>query len=233
MPLGRTVRVAPITGDEAQTTMAKIASANRELGLKPLTLSGTMWVLITNSWMGLGDRVPTEETQSSLKDNFVNVGVVGALLLTLVSLSSDDVGESLTEYGVSIETAQNIFVLLSSLSLWSLFICVLHCLITYCAISELNCVDELVVWLKVVGGKIHMHYYFFIAGFILYIVSQLWLAFTVMPLAYFITSLLSILLAFPLPLFATIRSTQALYKAKIELGERYKVASANTDKQEF
>ena len=61
----------------------------------------------------------------------------------------------------------------------------------------------------------------------------LWLAFTVMPLAYFITSLLSILLAFPLPLFATIRSTQALYKAKIELGERYKVASANTDKQEF
>ena len=213
--------------DEAnqKALAARIAKANFDLmqngTLERPTIFQTFVIMITNSWMGLGDMVPTEELTSSLKDNFVNVGVVAALLLTLVSISTDDVGSELEQYHVSNEVAGQVFAVLSAASLLLLFVCVMHCLLTFCAVSELICVEEVVSWSRSLGKMIHMHYFFFIGGFLTYIVSQIWLALTVLKLPVAIVLLSIFLVVVSLPLYATTRSVQALYTAKIALAANH------------
>ena len=164
--------------------------------------------------------MPTEDFANSLKDNFVNVGVVAALLLTLISVTDEGPGNKLEPY-VAAETAGQIFAALSTVALLALFTCVLHCLITYFAISELNCLEEVVTWSQIIGAKLHLHYACFCIGFIVYIVSQLWLAITILDLA-IVVPIISVFLVFvTVPIWATTRSVQALYIAKIKLAEKY------------
>lgn len=66
-------------------------------------------------------------------------------------------------------------------------------------------------------------------GFLFYIVAQVFLAFTVLELPAFLVTLIFLLLTFPLPLWATIRSTQALYQAKIDLAKKFPATTNNSE----
>ena len=219
-PVGNVV-VAGEDEEKVNDMVLRIAKANHALGLKRPSILGTFKIMITNEWMGLGDKVPTEDFASNLKENFINVGVTAALLLTLVFVSTEDVGDELVQHGISTETAAQVFVALSSVSLLLLFVCVMHCLITFCAVSELNCVDEVITWSRLVGKLVHLHYFFFIGGFISYIMSQMWLMATVLKIGVLAAVLVGFLLSVLIPLYATTCSTQALYMAKIELAQKY------------
>ena len=230
MGMRKTAKVLPmaVSSDENATLAARVALATHDLKLEPLTAFGTWKAMLTNSWMGLGDKVPTDNLGDSLKENFVNVGVVGALLLTLVFISTEGVGDKTEAHGMTQDTASQIYAFLSSLALWCLFICVLHALITHCIMSELNCLDEVISWTKSMGQWIHIHYLFFILGFLLYVASQLWLAFTVLSVPVFCATVAVLFLLFPLPLFATFRGIRSLYQAKVDLTAMH-TASSNDE----
>lgn len=155
------MRPTAVVEEDNDELMVKFANANRELKLRPLSFfacgtNNVMFVLCTNAWMGLGRKVPTEDLQASLQDNLINVGVVGALLLTLVTVTTSPVGDQLEEYGLSTDTAGQIYGVLSTLSLYCQFMCVLHCLITYVGISQLNCLEEVITWTKMIGFKFNV-----------------------------------------------------------------------------
>ena len=44
----------------------------------------------------------------------------------------------------------------SDASLYCQFMCVLHCLITYVGISQLNCLEEVITWTKMIGFKFNV-----------------------------------------------------------------------------
>ena len=58
--------------------------------------------------------------------------------------------------------------------------------------------------------------------------SNAWLAFTVLSLPLFLVSVALLVMMVPFAIFATIRSTQALYLAKVVLAERHEAAEKET-----
>ena len=122
---------------------------------------------------------------------------------------------------VPIEDAAQIYVLISSLALWGFFITILHCLISFLMSSQLNCLEELIIWLNALGILVHLHYFFFAVSFLLYVASQIWRFTTQLRIPFLGGCLGTLAVAFPLPLYATMRSTQIIYKAKIELAQMF------------
>lgn len=169
--------------------------------------------------MRLGNKVPTDELQSSIKDNLINVGVVAALLFTLVSINPGELGDELSEYGCSLEVAGQVYLLLSSFALWSLFICVMHSLITCQIVSSLNCTEEVVQWESKMGTMAQIHYLYLVTGFITYIFSQIWVAMSWMKPPYLIASLVVFALLVMPVVLATFRGFQRLYGVKVDLAE--------------
>lgn len=219
-----TTTALPVIGSSREM-LKRVAAANQELNLKPISLIYAFKVFLLVEWMGIGSRVPTQDLASQLKDNYVNIGVVAALLLTLISLDTSLVGDEMDAYGVNHHIAAQVFAFLVSLALWLLFIAVLHCLFCYCYVSELNCIEEVMVWNKSTQGITHiLHFCFFASGFFLYIVAQIWLAATVLPPIQFFVSLGVLLLTFPIALYGTLRNIQGLYKAKFEVAKAYATA---------
>ena len=184
-----------------------------------VTFMKAMWLFITMQWLGLGDKVTTQETGTTIKDNFVNVGVVAALLFTMIALDSGSVGEELTTLSngtLTVEACGMAFAFLNSLALWCLFGAVIHSLYLYCQVSELYTAAEVHYWSRNMGiFLINFHFLYLIFGFLLYIVAQAFLALTILGLTLWLISMAILIIFVAIPLMlASIWSVQAMYNAK-------------------
>ena len=195
----------------------KKGGQNRGAKLNFLT---ALWRFMSMQWLGLGDNDVSSEMGSTIKDNFVNVGVVAALLFTMLALDTGSVGDELatmTNGTITTESCGKVYAFTSSLAMWSLFGAVLHSLYLYCQVSELTTPAEVYFWVNKMGIiLVNFHFVYLIIGFILYIFAQLWLALTVLGLTLFIISAAFLLTVVALPLaFASTKSVQAMYEAKL------------------
>jgi len=223
---GSSAIVRPLAELDTSDTAA-LAKANVEAGFKRLTTFQAVTTFMSMTWLGAGGKVLTADLQANLKDNCINVGVVAALIFTMVSMDPGSVGDSLVDLSnntITKEACDATFACLSSVSQWFLFGAVLHSLYMYCQLSELNGVRETKVWSRYMGDLLtNAHFLYLIVGFVFYIISEIFLALTIMPLAAFAASLGTLLLAVALPLLAfSVRGVQGIYEAKVVVAEEHR-----------
>ena len=223
--VGATSKVTP----NAETSSQEQEEAVQNGGEKPPFLTA-LWRFMSMQWLGLGDNDRSSEMVSTIKDNFVNVGVVAALLFTMLALDTGSVGDELatmTNGTITTESCGKVYAFTSSLAMWSLFGAVLHSLYLYCQVSELTTPTQVHFWVTNMGTLlVNFHFVYLIIGFILYIIAQLWLALTVLGLTLFIISAAFLLAVVGLPLiFASTKSVQLMYAAK-ELGKKQKASAS-------
>ena len=182
-------------------------------------------------WLKLGDFVHTAENGSMIKDNFVNVGVVAALLFTMIALDATAVGGEIDEFSsgiVTLEITGQVYVFINSLAMWCLFGSVLHSLYLYIQVSELKTKAEVAYWSESMGFiLLNFHFLFLVLGFLFYIFAQVWLVLSHLGLiAGFISiGLLGLFVAVPL-VFASTKSVQSMFNARHHVLEQYRVEQA-------
>lgn len=219
------VKVDSIPETEADS-IATIAAAYQQNGqIAHISFWGAWKVMLNNSWMGLSSTVPNPDVKDALGDNFVNVGVVAALLFTMVSIDADVVGEELVAMSngtISLELCADVYSFMASVAWWLLFMCVMFCLTMYCIISELSCQAEVIYWQKVMGPLAHVHFILLVVGMLTFGCSHIWLLLTKLAWPYFLSSLLIGPLVMGLILlYANNLAIKALYGAKAELKAQY------------
>lgn len=203
-----------------------VGRANAQVGFKPLSFFEATVNFMSMQWLAAGDKFATSDLQQDLKDNCINVGVVAALIFTMVGFGQEGAGSELVELTngtVTQEASDGTLSCLSSIALWCLFGAVLHSLYMYCQIAQLKGPTEVEIWSHVMGSFLtNAHFLYLIVGFVFYIFSQVWFALTVMPLGAFATSLAVLIFAVAIPLVLfSIRGVQAIYKAKATLAQDY------------
>ena len=209
-----------------------INKATADLNFKKVSMRQALWYLITTQWLGVGDKIRTTGSATSIKDNFVNVGVVAALLFTMVAIDTSVVGDELVDFtynvswaygGITVDTCGQIYATLGSIALWSLFGAVLHSLYLYCQCSELNTSLETYYWAKTMGPFwINFHFIYLVIGFLSFIFSQVWLAATLLKTGWLIGTICYLVLGVAVPMIlASTISVRALYNAKAHVTEEY------------
>ena len=224
------VKVAPTPEDPVTTTssgLSRVALANKQLvldkKLRYISLMEAAKIAGTNEWMGLADQVPTPELKQHLADHFVNVGVVSALLFTMVSLAYDEVGEKLTEWtdgAVSLEACQYTYSVLSSFA----FVCflvpgILHAFVLYALVSECTNFDEVTFWVKSQGRLVDVPYLGLMTGILMFALNKVFFFATITPMSVWLPLLCVILLMIFAQQHCVHRGIQGLYAAKMKVAE--------------
>ena len=223
MGLG-TRKVSIVDGDEAYIEAAASVHGGEQGGKDKhldadVSLWKALWLFVSNQWLKLGDFVHTAENGSMIKDNFVNVGVVAALLFTMIALDATAVGGEIDEFSSGIVTPEitgKVYVFINSLAMWFLFGAVLHSMYLYCQLSELQTSTEVGYWSESMGFiMLNFHLFYLVVGFVLYIFAQAWLVLTYLGLiAGFVSIGIAIFfMASPL-VYASTKSVQAMYNAR-------------------
>ena len=227
MGMGKTARVHVVGGDEeararddAIEEAIKAATQSKYLAQdKEVSFWQAHWLFLTFEWLKLGDKVHTTESGTTIKDNFVNVGVVAALLFTMITLDATAVGGEIDEFSSGIVTPEitgQVYVFINSLAMWCLFGSVLHSLYLYIQVSELKTKAEVAYWSQSMGFiMLNFHFFYLVVGFLLYILAQAWLVLTYLGLiAGFVSIGIAIFfMAIPL-VYASTKSVQAMYNAR-------------------
>ncbi|KAL1499478.1 hypothetical protein AB1Y20_011681 [Prymnesium parvum] len=204
---------------------------NREsTKIRPLNLRGIMKSQITNEWMTLGVHVPTRELKGTLNEQMTTIGVVSALIFTLVSISVDDFGD-LDWAGVDTETGHRVFVLVSLLAQAVLLISTMHSMTVFMFVSQLNNTDEVVIWRRQMGKWFDVPYWSMLLGLTLFVASQIWLGASKLDMTYFFTYLSLFLLMIGLIIGQQMLGIHALYQAKYDVAEG-KVVEIADDEEE-
>ena len=163
---------------------------------------------LTQEFMLLADQVPTAEHKSALADNVLNTGVVAALIFTMLTIAPGDVSDELVDRGVSLETSQRVFTFFSYCAMVTLIICVMYSLSLYNMIGECNNHDETVFWSQAMGSRLNLPYYYLLLGLMLFLISQFWLALTILPLAWVALMVLGLFLVSAIPLHHTLLASR-------------------------
>ena len=215
---------------------AAIGAANARMNIKAKSFRQAVYTYLSWQWLGLGDKVRTDEASAVLKDNCINVGLVAALLFAVITQSwqtSSNVGDKLTiltNGRITMELTEQVFLCLSSISMWCLFGSVMHSLYMYCQIAELNGPTEVAHWADGMGPLLlNIHFMYLMYGLITFIASQCWLALTVMRIEVALVSLgfLALFVAPPLA-YASVRSVHGLYLAKAKVADAYRTGGAGS-----
>jgi len=161
-------------------------------------------------------------SQEKVANNYVNVGVVAALALSMVGIAPGDVGESLVESSngsVTLETCQHVYTILMSCALVLLILAVLISLQFYVMSSECTVEGEMAAWTTAMGKYVNVHYSFMIFGIWTYMSGMVWLALTLLPLVAFTAMAVVIVLVLVLALYMQALGVQSLYKARAGRGK--------------
>ena len=227
MGMGKTARVHIVGGDEE----ARARDDAIEEAIKATTKSKylaqdkdvSFWqahrLFLTFEWLKLGDKAHTTESGTTIKDNFVNVGVVAALLFTMITLDATAVGPEIAQFSSDIvteETSGKVYVFINSLAMWFLFGAVLHSMYLYCQLSELQTSTEVGYWSESMGFiMLNFHLFYLVVGFVLYILAQAWLVLTYLGLVAGFVSIGIAIFFMAIPLvYASTKSVQAMYNAR-------------------
>ena len=228
MGMGKTARVHVVGGDEEararddaiEEAIKVAATQSKYLAQdKEVSFWQAHWLFLTFEWLKLGDKVHTTESGTTIKDNFVNVGVVAALLFTMITIDSTAVGPEIAQFSSDIVTEEisgKVYVFINSLAMWFLFGAVLHSMYLYCQLSELQTSTEVGYWSESMGFiMLNFHLFYLVVGFVLYILAQAWLVLTYLGLiAGFVSIGIAIFfMAIPL-VYASTKSVQAMYNAR-------------------
>jgi hypothetical protein len=102
--------------------------ANPEV--QPIGFFEALLVLARGDYMLLSEKQKTEDMQDNLTNNYVNVGVMSALLLGMVDVTSDGVGDKIVEAGgMSQDACDYVMVCLNTLAFLLFFLATLQSLI--------------------------------------------------------------------------------------------------------
>jgi hypothetical protein len=245
MGLG-TRKVSIVDGDEAYIEAAASVHGGEQGGKDKhldadVSLWKALWLFVSNQWLKLGDFVHTAENGSMIKDNFVNVGVVAALLFTMIALDATAVGGEIDEFSsgiVTLEITGQVYVFINSLAMWCLFGSVLHSLYLYIQVSELKTKAEVAYWSESMGFiLLNFHFLFLVLGFLFYIFAQVWIVLSIFAQVWIVLShlgliagfisigLLGLFVAVPL-VFASTKSVQSMFNARHHVLEQYRVEQA-------
>ncbi|KAL1496390.1 hypothetical protein AB1Y20_016345 [Prymnesium parvum] len=213
---------APMSTGDREGELSAVAKANAASPLiKELGLFDLIKVLVANEWMTIGNTFgSTEDAQSRATDVLLNVGVVTALIFTMTSIAPEDVGEELElNYSIDARTAQNIYTFLASGALVVMMVGVMMSMNYYVVVSQCNNNDEALHLIHDIKRMLSLPYFLLILGLILYVMSQMWLAASLMSPAYFWVFFGSSLLLFALAALGLCIVVKALYRAKYRVGQ--------------
>lgn len=209
---------------DARGEVAKANAARPDL-IRELSFLELCKVLLTNEWMRIGSLVgtdPNTDSKGRESDILLNVGVVTALVFTMISISAGDVGDQLEiNYNISTETSQNVYTLLSALALIVFVIGVMISLTYYLIIGQCNNNDEVLIFCSGVKLILSMPYFLLILGLAFYVMSQVWLAATILSPPFFWPFLGITILLICFALLGLLITVTHLYKTKYVVGQGF------------
>ena len=139
--------------------------------------------------MTLADQHPTEHLKDNITNNYVNVGVVASLMLSMVSVAPESIGHYLvdaTNGGVTFETCENVYTILHALALACLFFSVVTSLQFYVLLSECSSLSQVVVWMTAMRKYLNVHYNLMLIGMCFHLAGITWLVLTILPVGLFV-----------------------------------------------
>jgi len=215
-------KVAPVSADADTPEHTEDAKPERTKPAVRLSMPAAVCQLLTAKYMSLADdELSDRSLQENVSNNYVNVGVVAALLLSMVGITAGDVGESLvdsTNGAVSLETCQHVYTILQCLAFVLLINAVLISVQFYVMCSECTVKGEMRVWITTMGKYVNTHYTFMLFGMYAYVAGMVWLALTLLPLEVFIVLAVCLLVATMVSTCIQALGVQSLYKAKGSAG---------------
>ena len=180
----------------------------------PIGFMKSLKILAAGDYMMLSEKVPTQGMQSKVCDNYVNVGVVAALLLSMVSISSDGIGDKLEEsMGVPTKSSEYVLACLNTLSFLFFFLSVLVSLVFYIIAAECSH-DEVVHWVEHMGTNLNSHFKLFFLGLVTFLMSQIWILLSLVPPTIWIPMLCACLAIYFVAVYAQSHAVRCLYNAK-------------------
>jgi hypothetical protein len=158
--------------------------------------------------------------QDNLSNNYVNVGVMSALLLGMVDVTSDGVGDKIVEAGgMSQDACDYVMVCLNTLAFLLFFLATLQSLINYIIASECTSFEETEQWVQGMGNRLNSHFKLFFGGLVFYLAGRIWILFSIASLAVAIAMLVVCVLIYLGVIYDQTKSVRALYQAKHNVGQ--------------
>lgn len=193
-------------------------AANPEV--QPIGFFEALLVLARGDYMLLSEKQKTEDMQDNLTNNYVNVGVMSALLLGMVDVTSDGVGDKIVEAGgMSQDACDYVMVCLNTLAFLLFFLATLQSLINYIIASECTSFEETEQWVQGMGNRLNSHFKLFFGGLVFYLAGRIWILFSIASLAVAIAMLVVCVLIYLGVIYDQTRSVRALYQAKHNVGQ--------------
>jgi hypothetical protein len=192
--------------------------ANPEV--QPIGFFEALLVLARGDYMLLSEKQKKETMQDNLTNNYVNVGVMSALLLGMVDITSDGVGDKIVEAGgMSQDACDYVMVCLNTLAFLLFFLATLQSLINYIIASECTSFEETEQWVEGMGNRLNSHFKLFYGGLVFYLAGRVWILFSIASLAVAIAMLVVCVLIYLGVVYEQTRSVRALYQAKHNVGQ--------------
>jgi len=200
---------------------SKLAAANASSKkIKKHGVMGTWISMLKSEWLRLAEETPTSDFKEKGQDYLMNVGVMAALLFTMVTISSPGLGGELeTNYGVTKPAAEHVYTVFACLAQVFLMLTTMHSFTMYMVMSQCTDATEAFRWRQKMGHKLTVPYAFLIIGLAFYVVSQVWVAFTLLVPAVFFPYLAFFVLVIVATIFLLFAAVQALYHTKYEIGQ--------------
>ena len=134
-------------------------AANPEV--QPIGFFEALLVLARGDYMLLSEKQKTDKDkmQENVTNNYVNVGVMSALLLGMVDVTSDGVGDKIVEAGgMSQDVCDYVMVCLNTLAFLFFFLATLQSLVNYIIANECTSFEEIEQWVQGMGSRLNSHF---------------------------------------------------------------------------
>lgn len=203
-------------------------AANPEV--QPIGFFEALLVLARGDYMLLSEKQKTTGEKENLTNNYVNVGVMSALLLSQVNVNSDGVGDKIVEAGgMSQDACDSVMVCLNTLAFLLFFLATLQSLVYYIVANECTD-DEAEFWVQGMGSRLNSHFKLFFFGLVLFLAGRIWILFSIVSLAVAIPSLVVCVLIYLGVIYEQTKCVRALYQAKHDFwaGQRVEGDDART-----
>jgi hypothetical protein len=169
-------QVVPMNPDSIDAQSQNNA-ANPEV--QPIGFFEALLVLARGDYMLLSEKQKKETMQDNLTNNYVNVGVMSALLLGMVDITSDGVGDKIVEAGgMPQDVCDYVMVCLNTLAFLLFFLATLQSLINYIIASECTSFEETEQWVEGMGNRLNSHFKLFYGGLVFYLAGRIWILFS-------------------------------------------------------